>query len=183
VATRRRALAFAAALAALFAGLVTWASLGVEGRDAAARAAGDRETQPLPFLPSDVSALTLARRGAPPVVVERTRSGWRLASPSPADASPDAVEAMLARLATLRIRATLPASPAALASRGLDPPASRIVVALRDGRVLRLDLGVESPFDKATFARTTGDILVVEGVPAAALDPTPEALRAPPGGG
>ncbi len=180
---RGRTLGFAAALAALVAGLVTWARLGVDRPDEAARAAHARNVNPLPFHPGEVSSLTLARRGAPPVVVEREGTGWRITSPEPGPAATAEVEALLGRLATLRVRASLQADPSGLSSRGLEPPSSRVAVALRDGRVIRLDLGVESPFDHATFARAGGEILVVEGVPALALDPAPAPLRAPSGGG
>ncbi len=180
---RGRTLGFAAALAALVAGLVTWARLGVDRPDEAARSAHARSVNPLSFRPDEVSTLTLARRGAPPVVVERDDAGWRITSPESGPAAAAEVEALLGRLAALRVRASLQADPSGLSSRGLDPPSSRVAVALRDGRVIRLDLGVESPFDHATFARGGGDILVVEGVPPLALDPAPAPLRAAPGGG
>ena len=187
MASRARTLASAAALAALFAGLVTWARLGVERPDAAARAAHERTTRPLPFSPADATAVAFARKGEPPVIVERDGAGWRITAPSPGPASSAAVEALLDRLAALRVRATLPPEPASLAARGLDPPGARVAVTLRDGQVLRLDLGVESPFDQATFARADGrvdgKILVVEGVPQIALDPEVEPLRVAPGGG
>ncbi len=181
MAARTRTLAFATALAVLFAGLVTWAWVAVEKPDTASRAAHDRSTRPLPFAPADAIAVALARKGEPPVIVERDGAAWRIASPSPAPASPEAVEALLEKLSGLRVRATLAAAPAVLAARGLDPASSRVAVTLRDGRVLRLDLGVESPFDRATFARSGGEILVVEGVPAIALDPAVEPLLADTG--
>ena len=38
-------------------------------------------------------------------------------------------------------------------------------------------MGDESPFDRTRYCRVGGEIRVVEGVPAAALEPVPEAFR------
>jgi hypothetical protein len=83
----------------------------------------------------------------------------------------------------MRVRSTLPADPASLAPRGLEPPAARIRVTLRDGRGLALELGDESPFDRTRFGRRGAEVLAIEGVPAAALDPAPDRLLTSPGGG
>ena len=93
------------------------------------------------------------------------------------------MEGLLERLSEMRVRSTLPADRASLAPRGLEPPASRITLTLRDGRVLALDLGDESPFDRTRFGRRGAEILAIEGVPAAALDPAPDRLLGGPGGG
>ena len=114
----------AAVLGALFAAMVAWAILAVEGPDAAARATHDRDTRALPFAPGDVTAVAIAPRNAPELRLERTTEGWRLLSPAEGAATALAVEGLLDRLSAMRVRTSLPDAPGALAARGLDPPAA-----------------------------------------------------------
>ena len=172
----------AAVLGALFAAMVAWAILAVEGPDAAARATHDRDTRALPFAPGDVTAVAIAPRNAPELRLERTTEGWRLLSPAEGAATALAVEGLLDRLSAMRVRTSLPDAPGALAARGLDPPAARLTLTLAGGRTLALDLGDESPFDRTRFGRAGGEIRVIEGVPAAAVDPSPDAFLALPAG-
>ena len=179
---RTRTLAIAAGLAAVLAGLIAWALVGVERPDAAARARHDRETRALPFRPADVVSLNIAPRGSPEVRLVRTGRGWSV-FPSGGEASTVAVEGLLERLSEMRARSVLRADPGALASRGLAPPSSRLTLVLRDGSAPAIDLGDENAFDRTRFGRRGEEILAIEGVPPAALDPAPERLIAAPGGG
>jgi hypothetical protein len=167
VKARTRTLALAAALAALLAAVVVGALLFVERPDQAARARHDRETRALPFQPGEVAAVTIAPRGAPEVRLARGVAGF---------------DGLLERLSGMRVRSASPAGHGGLASRGLDPPTTRLTLTLRDGRELSLDLGDENPFDRTRFARRDGEILAIEGVSEALLDPTPERLLSPPAG-
>lgn len=179
---RARTLALAAALAALLAAVVAGALLGVERPDSAARARHDLASRALPFRPADVVAITLAPRGGAEVRLLRGTAGWRLPPPG-GEANAVAVEGLLERLSEMRVRSAAPAGAGGLASRGLDPPATRLTVTLRDGSRLSLDLGDESSFDRARFGSRDGEILAIEGVPDAVLDPSPERLLAPAGAG
>jgi hypothetical protein len=172
----------AAVLGALFAAMVAWAILAVEGPDAAALATHERDTRALPFIPGDVTAVAIAPRNAPELRLERTTEGWRLLSPAEGAATALAVEGLLDRLSAMRVRTSLPDAPGALGARGLDPPAARLTLTLAGGRTLALDLGDESPFDRTRFGRAGGEIRVIEGVPAAAVDPSPDAFLALPAG-
>jgi hypothetical protein len=180
---RSRTLALAAALAAILAGLVAWALLAVERPDVAARARHDLGNRALPFRPADVTSISIAPRGAPEIQLLRAGPGWSVA-PAGGVASTVAVEGLLDRLSEMRVRSTIPAAEAgALAARGLEPPSSRLTLTLRDGSVLALDLGDESGFDRTRFGRRGAEILAIEGVPAAVLDPGPDRFLAAPGGG
>ncbi len=179
---RTRTLALAAALAAVLAAVVAGALLGVERPDQAAQARHDRETRALPFQPGEVAALSIAPRGATGVRLVREGPGWFLPPPG-GRVSTIAVEGLLERLSGMRVRSATPTRQDGLASRGLDPPVARLTLVLRDGTELSLDLGDENPFDRTRFGRRDGEILAIEGVPEAALDPSPERLLAPPGGG
>jgi hypothetical protein len=167
-----------AVLGALFAAMVAWAILAVEGPDAAARLTHERDARALPFAPGDVTAVAIAPRSAPELRLERTAGGWRLLSPAEGAATALAVEGLLDRLSAMRVRTSLPTGPGALAARGLDPPAARLTLTLAGGRTLSLDLGDESAFDRTRFGRAGGEMLVIEGVPAAAVDPAPDAFLA-----
>lgn len=180
---RSRTLALLAGLAALLAALVTAALLLVERPDEAGRTNRDAGTRALSLQPDDVTVLTMEPRGGPPVRVERSGAGFRLASPAAGEASPAAVLGLLDRLGGIRVRSRFPADPAALASRGLDPPLVRMTVLGKDGRSEVLDLGDETPFDRNRFGRVGGEILILEDVPEAALDPALDRLLGGAGGG
>jgi hypothetical protein len=180
---RARTLALLAGLAAALAALVAAALLGVERPDEAGHARREAGARALSFRPGDVTSLALEPRGGAATRVERTGAGWRVTSPVAGVASPEAVLDLLDRLAEIRVRARLPADPAALPSRGLDPPLARVIVVGKDGTPAVLDLGDETPFDRNRFGRVGAEILILERVPAAALDPAPERLLGGAGGG
>jgi hypothetical protein len=182
VKARTRTLALAAALAAVLVAVVAGALLGVERPDVAARARHESEVRVLPFRAAEVVAISLTPRGSPEVLLVRSEAGWSLAPPGGA-ASTAAVEGLLERLSGMRVRSAFPIEPGALAARGLAPPASRLVLTLRDGTEIALDLGDESPFDRTRFGRRDGEILAIDGVPEAVLDPAPDRPVARPGGG
>jgi hypothetical protein len=162
--------------------MVAWAILAVEEPDAAARATRERDTRALPFAPGEVTAVAIVPRSAPELRLERTAEGWRLLSPTVGSATALAVEGLLERLAGMRVRTSLPTDPGALAASGLDPPAARLTLTLGGGRTVGIDLGDESAFDRTRFGRAGGEIQVIEGVPAAAVDPNPDAFLAAPAG-
>ncbi|MGA8890563.1 MAG: DUF4340 domain-containing protein, partial [Anaeromyxobacteraceae bacterium] len=137
----------------------------------------------LSLRPDDVAALTLAPRGGAVVRVERAGAGFRMTSPSAGEASPTVVLGLLERIAGMRVRSRLPADPAALSSRGLDPPLVRVTLLGKDGSSVEVDLGDETPFDRNRFGRMGTEILVLEDVPAAVLDPDLQGLLGVAGGG
>lgn len=183
VKARTRTLLLPAGLAVLLAALVAAALLLVERPDEAGRARREAGVRALSFRPDDVAALTLAPRDGAVVRVERAGAGFRFTSPGGGEASPTAVSGLLDRLAGMRVRSRLPADPAALPSRGLDPPRARVTLLGKDGRSVELDLGDETPFDRNRFGRLGAEILILEDVPAALLDPVPERLLGAAGGG
>jgi hypothetical protein len=183
VTARSRTLVLAAGLAALLAALVAAALLGVERPDDAGRTRREAGTRALAFRPDDVAALAVHPRGGLATRVERVGAGWRLTSPAPGEASPAAVLGLLDRLTGIRVRSRLAADGVALSSRGLDPPVARVILVGRDGRTAELDLGDETPFDRNRFGRVGGEVLVLEDVPSAVLDPAPDRLLGGAGGG
>lgn len=140
----------AAALVAVVAAAIRW----VDRPEEAAAARTAREGAALPFRPADVQALVVAPRGG------KTR---RLEGAGAAD--------LLGALSRVRVRTRLPSDPAALAARGLDPPAAVLTVELRSGGSLTLEVGDVNPFDGTRFGRRDGTVLVLDGVPEALLDP------------
>jgi hypothetical protein len=173
---RSRVAWVAAALGALFAGMVAWALFAVERPETEARATQERQSRVLSFSPGEVVAIAIAPRSGAEVRVARSGDGWRLVAPSPGPARALAVEGFLDRLGAMRVRSSMPAG-SALAPLGLAPPVSRLSLTLRGGRVLELDLGDENPFDRSRYGRSGGELRVIEGVPPAAADPAPEVFQ------
>lgn len=178
-----RPVVLAAALAAGFAALVAYALLRVERPDEAARARHEAEARALSFAPGEVLAIAITTRAGTAIRIERVGEAWRLASPRAEAASAPAVDGLLERLGAIRLRATLPAGTKGDAAPGLDPPAARVVLALRDGSTRTLDVGDENPFDRTRYVRAGGRTGLAAGVPDALLDPGLDRQLAPPGGG
>jgi hypothetical protein len=174
---RSRTIWVAAALAILFAALVAWALFTVERPENVARAGQERATRVLSFSPAEVTSISISPTGRRETRLVRTADGWREISPADGPAAALPVEGFLDRLSSMRVRG---APLADAGPRGLAPPVSRVVLSLRDGRTLALELGDEIPFDRTRYGRINEEIRVIEGVPPAAVDPAPDAFRSAP---
>lgn len=161
-----RQVVLVAVLAAVLALVVAAAVRWVARPEEAASSRSARDASALPFRPGDATAL---------VVTTRDGNARRLEGEAAAD--------LLGAVSRIRVRTRLPPGPDGLASSGLDPPVARITVELRSGAALTLDLGDPNPFDRTRFGRRDGDLLVLDGVPDALLDPAAGEADRPARGG
>lgn len=93
--------------------------------------------------------------------VELVKNGvdnWDITSMGPADASK--VGPAITQLSTAKILSKLEPVPA-LSVVGLNPPVNKITIGLDDGRVLDLDVGVETPTKSGYYVRVEGEEPVV----------------------
>lgn len=94
-------------------------------------------------------------------VVELVKNGeneWDITSIGTANASQ--VSSAITQLSTAKVLSKLEPVPA-LSVIGLDPPANQITIYLDDGRVLDLDVGVETPTKSGYYVRVEGGEPVV----------------------
>lgn len=101
---------------------------------------------------ADVSEVEM-RRAADTVKLRRAEGGWQLLEPVTARGDQGIVDSTVTGLVTARVDREIAAAPASLAEFGLDRPAADVVVTLKDGRQLGLQLGVKSPTGVWVYAR------------------------------
>ena len=176
---RSRVALSAAGLLVAAAGVVAWAFLAIERPAREERDRRADEERVLPFAPGDVREVRL-EGGATALRLAYSEDGWRLAAPADAPADPAAVAAFLERLSSIRRTALVGPSDGGPRDFGLEPPRERVVVELRDGRVLSLDVGADNPFDRTLFARAGGALLLLPDSARAALGVDPASLVRPP---
>jgi len=108
-----------------------------------------------------ITAVRLAKPGAPPVVLNKTASGWQIAAsdktdkPLPADS--DAVTALTGAVTPLNSDRLIDEHPATLTSFGLDNPTSEVDFTTKDGKTQKLLLGADTPSGSDTYVKLDGD--------------------------
>jgi hypothetical protein len=105
--------------------------------------------------PADVTAVELKR---PDETVALTRDGdaWRVTAPIAARGNRATVDETLTTILTAKMDREIDAKPAALADFGLEKPAAQVVMTLKDGKQVGLDLGAKSPTGVWVYAREHG---------------------------
>ena len=103
---------------------------------------------------ADVTEITL-ERPADTVRVKREGEGWQLLTPVQARADRATIDEVLTTLTTAKSDREIEAAPAAsaLADFGLDKPAARVTLVLKNGRKEGLVLGGKSPTGAWVYAR------------------------------
>ena len=141
---------------AVLAGVGYWV-LEVRGRDAR-EAARRAEQAVVHFDPEAVREVVVETRGER-VVVRGEAGRWRIAAPEETAADGPTVEGLLAFVGRLtKVRAL--DGPADLHELGLDDPAARLTLGLRDGRRLTLSLAGANPTATGVYAKLDGTPLV-----------------------
>ncbi len=176
---RSRVALGALGLSAAAAGVVAWAYLSVERPARAERARRAGEERVLPFEPGEAREVRVDAGGGS-FRLFRSGGGWTVADPREAPADPAAVAAFLERLSSVRRTSALDARDRGLREFGLEPPRARVVVELRGGRTISLDIGADNPFDRTLFARAGGPVLVLPGSARVALGADAASLRQAP---
>ena len=90
------------------------------------------------------------------VTLSRDGDAWRLTSPITARGNRGTIDDTLTTILTAKIDREIEAKPASLADFGLDRPAAQVMLTLKDGKQLALDLGAKSPTGVWVYAREEG---------------------------
>jgi hypothetical protein len=124
-----------------------------------------REAEPPPaahlnraaFLTISEAAVTglEVRRDDTVVRCQRADDRWHVTEPAHASAPSDLIAALVSNLAQLRDVEVVDEGKGNLASFGLDPPASRVVLSRSDGPPIELELGAANPAGTAIYAQHT----------------------------
>jgi hypothetical protein len=101
---------------------------------------------------ADVTTMQLRR---PDGVVQVTREGdgWQLVEPVKARGDRGPIDEALTAIATARVDREVASAPANLADFGLDTPKAEVILTLKDGKTLELQLGEKNPTGVWVYAR------------------------------
>jgi hypothetical protein len=105
--------------------------------------------------PADVTALEL-KRPDDTVALKRDGDGWRVTAPVAARGNRGAIDDTLTTILTAKMDREIDAKPASVGDFGLEKPAAQVVLTLKDGKQLGLDLGAKSPTGVWVYAREHG---------------------------
>jgi hypothetical protein len=119
--------------------------------------------------PGDVAEVKIERAGET-VHVKREGDGWQMLAPVKARGDRGAIEEVVTTVVTARSDREIAAAPApaALGEFGLDKPAAKVTLKLKDGKQLGIAVGAKSPTGTWVYAReadrapvfTVGDSLL-----------------------
>lgn len=105
-----------------------------------------------------IAELTLARKGAAPVTLEKQNGGqWQIKEPKAFDADQDAVSGVLSTLSSLNADRVVEDKAADLKPYGLDDPALAVEIDSADHKQHKLMLGDETPAGSDVYAMVAGD--------------------------
>ena len=98
------------------------------------------------FVDNEVETITLARKGAGPLVLRKTGDAWRITDPSEHAADDAEVRSFFSSLRGLRAQDFIDAQSDALGKYGLDDPRLRVTLSIgKDGAQKSVLLGSEAP--------------------------------------
>lgn len=103
----------------------------------------------------DIQGLRITRKGGESIVLEKAEGRWSMVAPMETRADASRVDAMVGRLAGLKIKGSIETSDAAVFGLG-DPPEVRLVGRKADGQEIILDIGTDTPVGYGTYVRIGG---------------------------
>ena len=105
--------------------------------------------------PAEVVTVEL-KRPDDTVTLKREGDAWRVTTPVTARGNRGTIDDTLTTILTAKMDREIEAAPASLADFGLEKPAAQVLMTLKDGRQLGLDLGAKSPTGVWVYAREQG---------------------------
>lgn len=105
--------------------------------------------------PADVTALEL-KRPDDTVALKRDGDAWRVTAPIAARGNRGTIDETLTTILTAKMDREIDAKPASLADFGLEKPAAQVLLTLKDGKQVGIDLGAKSPTGVWVYAREHG---------------------------
>jgi hypothetical protein len=101
------------------------------------------------------------KRGPEIVKFQREGEGWRMLAPVQTRGDRGAIDELITSVLTAKIDREIAATPASLAEFGLDAPQAEVILTLKDGRRLGVQLGAKNPTGVWVYGREEGKTAVV----------------------
>ncbi len=140
---------------AILAGLLYWS----DHRKPSAEAAKPDATAP-PILKLDQDSITkleLKKKDAPPILLTKNGSNWKITQPKPYGADQSTVSSMLSTVSALDSERLVDEKSADLQRYGLAQPSLELDVTQKDNKTQRLLLGDDTPAGSGVYAALAGD--------------------------
>ena len=146
-----RNLIIASVILAALAGAVFWAAKHPKtGTEAST-------TPPAPKLAdipeAQVRQVDIAKKGAPPLVLQRTNGNWTITAPEQYPADQSAVTALLSTLSPLNADSVVEDNPPDAGKYGLDAPLLTATIHEKNGKTDQVSIGNDVPAGSLVYAR------------------------------
>lgn len=172
----RGLLAAAVVLAAL--GGAAWWSEKKEKADAA-KPAADATPKILSVPEDQFQQIDLTKKGGDTTELSRAGGSWKILQPKPLAADQDSVTSLVTSLASLSSDRLIDEKASDLSSYGLAAPTEQVKITEKNGKVLTLLVGDDTPTGSGTFAKVEGDprVFTIASYIKSSLDKTSKDLR------
>lgn len=172
----RGLLAAAVVLAAL--GGAVWWSEKKEKADAA-KPAADATPKILTIPEDQFQQIDLAKKGGVTTELSKAGGSWKIVQPKPLAADQDSVNSLVTSLASLASDRLIEDKASDLSSYGLATPTEQVKITEKNGKVVTLLVGDDTPTGSGTFAKVEGDprVFSIASYVKSSLDKTSKDLR------
>lgn len=141
---------------AILAGLLYWSDHRKPSAEAA-KPDADAAPQILKLDENSISKLELKKKDAPPILLKKTGSNWKIDEPKQFGADQSIVSSMLSTVSSLDSERLVDEKSTDLQRYGLEHPSLELDVTEKDNKTQRLLLGDDTPAGSAVYAALAGD--------------------------
>jgi hypothetical protein len=107
---------------------------------------------------SAVTGLTIKKKGAAPITLDKTDSGsWKITAPDQYNADQETISGMLSALSPLDAERVIDDNGSSLQSYGLDQPSLELDVTGKGGKTQQLDFGDQTPTGDSVYVMLAGN--------------------------
>jgi hypothetical protein len=151
-----RGLLVATGVFAILAGVLYWSD---HRKPSAQAATPDAEVAPtiLKLDQGSIIKLELKKKDAPPILLTKTGSDWKITDPKPLVADQTTVSSMLSTISSLNADRLVEEKSADLQRYGLSSPTLELDVTEKDNKTQRLLLGDDTPTRGGVYVAIAGD--------------------------
>jgi hypothetical protein len=151
-----RGLFVATVIFAVLAGVLYWSDHHKPSAEAAQPAA-DAAPSILKLDENSITQLDLKKKDAPPILLTKSGSDWKITEPKPFAADQSTLSSMLSTISTLNSDRLVEDKAADLQRYGLASPSFELDVTEKDNKTQRLFLGDATPAGSGFYAALAGD--------------------------
>jgi hypothetical protein len=173
-----RGLLIATVVLAGLAGVLYWSD---HHKSSAQAAKPDADSAPsiLKLDENSITRLKLKKKDAPPILLTKSGSGWKIAEPKAFAADQTTVSSMLSTISSLDSERLVEDKSSNLERYGLASPAFELDVTDKDNKTERLLLGDDTPAGSGVYAALAGDprVFTIAGFHKTGLDKSLNDLR------